>query len=267
MARQYSNYRQREKQILDYLATQQFAEIADLCQLTSASPATVRRDLKQMADRGLVCYRRGQVSLPLDSLNALFQRFLSLETDQDREKKAIAARARDLVQEGDIIFIGAGKTCNFLADMLAKPMRITVVTNNISAALLCSANPNCSIVLLGGELYREDNFVHTIAEIDRVTGGSKGNIFFNKVFLTVDGIDRNHGYTILNTKQNPLYQYLFKSSDAFYILADSYKFDKRSFFQAFTIGQVKKLISSNKISADNRRYLQGIGVDIDLVEV
>ena len=47
--------------------------------------------------------------------------------------------------------------------------------------------------------------------------------YFDKVFITVDGIDLERGYTVNNKNQIGLYTQLARMTRRFYILADSAK--------------------------------------------
>jgi len=68
-------------------------------------------------------------------------------------------KARELVQEGDSIFIGPGSTTAHFANLLIDIKDLTVLTNAIHIAIsLAKINSAIHIVVIGGSLYAQELF-------------------------------------------------------------------------------------------------------------
>ena len=140
------------------------------------------------------------------------------------------------------MFLGAGKTCNMLASMLQNVERLTVVTTSITAVLELAECPNASVTLLGGDVHAGKNYIETLdPDISHVLRG----FYFDKVFITVDGIDLERGYTVNNKNQIGLYTQLARMTRRFYILADSAKYDRRAFCQRFPPEKTCRMITTS----------------------
>ena len=87
-------------------------------------------------------------------------------------------------------------------------------------------------------------------------------LYFDKVFVTVNGIDLEFGYSIRMQLQLSLFQHLLRNSKAFYCLADASKFDKRAYVQFCSIDAIPKLVTSREMPpAYAERYAQN-GVEV-----
>ncbi len=249
MKRQVMNYVEREKVILDYINTHSFASTEVICALTGVSLVTTRRDFSIMSNKGLIARSHGGIqALVPAQLTAMPPHASSnFVSSIDEEKAQIARHAASLVLENDCIFIGAGKTCNLLADYLSKSVEyLTVVTTSLNAVLKLIECPNISVHLLGGDIHSGTNFIETVTTDNHIECNI-GSMFFDKVFITVDGIDLDRGYTIRYPHQIPLYTRLLAASREFWVLVNSSKFDLRSFVPVYGMNQIKNIVTTKKI--------------------
>lgn len=256
-------YTEREAAILAYLTEQSIATTTEICELLAASPATIRRDFKIMSQNGLIIRSRGCVQLAEKTGQSPIEQRLSINNAMDEEKARIAKYAASFVKEGDCIFIGAGKTCNLFSNYIKDIGHITVVTTNITVVLELVLCPNISLVLLGGDVRVGTNFIETIS-LDSEIEKDLGSLYFDKAFITVDGIELDSGYTIKNRMQIPLYSRLINASKDFFVFADSYKFNKHAFVPVFEINQIDNIITTAKAPSLYLDYYQTHGKNLYL---
>lgn len=236
-------YWEREKLIVERLQEQGSVAMPEICELTGASVATTRRDFESIRQKGMGERTHGGLRLPQQRAERKgYLQGTAIFSRTDEEKHCIAQEAAASVRAGDSIFIGAGKTCNMLASMLCNLERLTVVTTSITAVLELADSPNVSVTLLGGDVHTGANYIETLEpDISHVLRG----FYFDKVFITVDGIDLERGYTVNNKNQTGLYTQLSRMTRRLYILADSAKFDRRAFASVFPPEKVCRIISTH----------------------
>lgn len=232
----------REKQIIDLLQKNSTVSLTEICALTGASVATVRRDFAEIQKKGLAQRVHGGLKLPEKKTEQ--NRYVNgteVVDDTDREKMAIARAAAVQVRAGESIFIGAGKTCNMFAAMLRDTERLTVVTTSITAVLELADCPNISVTLLGGDVHTGKNYIETLdADINHTLRG----YYFDKVFLTVEGVDLERGYTVQDKNRTGLYTQLSRMTRRLYMLLDSAKFDRRAFATVFPPEKLCRVITT-----------------------
>lgn len=239
---------ERQKYIIDYLNSNKIASTKQLSELTNASLATLRRDLNTLAKQGfLVKTHGGAQSIPSQSSIQPTCSFSTADSDSSlTDKDLIAQKASEFINSNDIIFIGAGMTCNLLCRYLndSNKENITVVTTNVTAVMELACNPHISVLLLGGNIHVGANHIETL---DEYTVHTLEKLYFDKVFFTVDGVDLNYGYSIINRAQLPLYNHLIENAQQVYLLANSGKFDKRTFTHLCSLDVIPHVITNSNV--------------------
>lgn len=117
------------------------------------STQTIRRDIDGLTEDSRFRRVHGRLELAAPHLNTPFDQRAGTNPDA---KRAIAARAADLVPDGATLFISIGSTPLAVAHALAARRELTVITNNLSAAMALSAERSNRIILPGGELRLPD---------------------------------------------------------------------------------------------------------------
>lgn len=253
---------ERQKKILDYLKTNNIATTNELSALTGASLATLRRDLNSMDHQGLLIKTHGGAQKLSAQIPDAGYSSTILESDSCLElKNAIAKKASELIRSNDIVFIGAGMTCNLLCRYLniSDKEGITVVTTNVTAVMELAYNPRISVLLLGGNIHTGTNHVETL---DEYTVQTLEKLYFDKAFFTVDGIDLNYGYSIINRAQLPLYNHLIENSSQIYLLANDGKFNKRTFTYLCNMESIPNIITNSSVEKSYLTYYQEHDINV-----
>ena len=256
-------YLERELTIMEYLRQKEVISLSTACELTGASVATMRRDFDTLQEKGLAERRHGSLRLAQKKEKSFFGGTEILD-DTDREKNAIAREAAKLVSPGDSIFIGTGKTCNMLAAQLGGVERLTVVTTSITAVLELVEHSNVHLTLLGGDVRTGKNYIETL---DSDISQTLRNYYFDKVFITMDGVDLERGYTVQDRARTSLYTQLSRMTRRLYILVDSGKFDRRAFATVFPPDKSCRIISTAKMPRGYSAFYTQKGIPYTVVSV
>lgn len=114
---------------------------------------TIRRDLLKLAETGRLTRVHGGAVLPSGTANIGYDDRRGLLS---AEKAAIAAACAAAIPDNAAIFMNIGTTTEAVARALLGHKNILVVTNNMNVANILVANPDCEIVVAGGQLRRTD---------------------------------------------------------------------------------------------------------------
>ncbi|MDD3163937.1 MAG: DeoR/GlpR family DNA-binding transcription regulator [Sphaerochaetaceae bacterium] len=180
---------QRQKQILSILLAEETAQVSDLARRLGVSDLTIRRDLDQMAEKGMVERSFGGASL---------MRSLSSEPDYTTkamqfatEKESIGQVAAMLVSDGDTICINSGSTTfEVIKAIIETGKNVTIVTNNIGIFPLLSSDIKARIIFTGG-VYR--SISHSVS--GNMSLPVLDGIYASKAFIGVDGFSLEQGLT------------------------------------------------------------------------
>src|ERR1035441_8672851 len=119
------------------------------------SLATVRRDLQELEDRGLLRRTHGG-AISIEPL--FYEAFRHDRSFQDQvgsfaeEKRRIALAAAELISPGDTIALTAGTTTTEVVRSMHSLGGITVVTNTVNVAMELSNRKDIQVFVTGGHL-------------------------------------------------------------------------------------------------------------------
>ena len=248
---------QRRERILEYLALHKIVASIDLSEWLGVSEATIRRDLEWLEEEGTLERTHGGA--------ALSQR-LPLEPEYRQramrcpeEKRMIGLTAAGLIQDGEIVFINSGTTTTQVIRHIRPSKEITVITNNLAAAVE-AGDPGFDLLLVGGEFQHKSNSVAGRFAIDNL-----GQVYANKAFIGVDGISLKHGYTVpSNAEAEVLRIMLSRTHGPVYVVADHSKWGVVSNFEVAPVNSDLILITDAGLDEHARESLTSRGVELIL---
>lgn len=248
---------ERHDQILRTVIGRPALSVEQACDLTGASPATIRRDFSELADRGLLQRVRGGVkAVQSDAMVP----FALREHAYSREKEALARRAAQLLQPNDVVIIDGGTTTYHLADCLPHfPLR--VITNSLRlASVLDSAGrrrDGMEIFLAGGYLYPNSALL--------VGPGAQASLAQYRAgwaFLSVGGISEgglsNTNELVVETERR-----MIDSADRVAILADPSKIGRNAMCHVCNLDAIDLLITNRSPqTAGPLDRIRAVGVEV-----
>jgi len=182
------NADERQRRILNRARADGRVDVSTLAAELEAAPETVRRDLGQLSDRGLLLRTHGG-AFPVES--AGFESNIAHRTTSSiAEKRRIAAAAAERLHGAESVYIDEGVTPAFVAEALSPDGPLTVVTSSLLAASALAESPSITVLLLGGRLRGR-----TMATVDHWATRMLGELVIDLAYLGANGISREHGLT------------------------------------------------------------------------
>lgn len=143
----------RQSEILDLARSEGRVLVEELAQRFEVTLQTIRRDLGEMADAGLLDRVHGGAVPRAGTVNLGYESRRRLNAEA---KAAIGAACAAAIPDNSSLILNLGTTTEAVAQALVHHSNITVVTNNINVANILLANPGCEIMVAGGALRRSD---------------------------------------------------------------------------------------------------------------
>lgn len=143
----------RHDRILCLLASHAALSATALADLLSVTVQTIRSDLRQLDESGVVRRRHGAACLVTPGDNIGYQPRLAISRD---EKARIGEQVARLIPPGASVALGTGTTVEACARALSRHEGLTVFTNNIHAVLAMHLAPRVSVSLAGGAVRLRD---------------------------------------------------------------------------------------------------------------
>ncbi|SAL29764.1 DeoR family transcriptional regulator [Caballeronia sordidicola] len=215
----------RYQEILTRLRDNGRVSVTPLAQLLSVSEETIRRDLKELEQSGML--RRiygGAVPPRLDVERPVTER----GKVNVRGKARVAELALSLVEDGMSVFIDSGTTTVAFARRLVG-RNVTVTTNSIDIALLLGTSVT-RVNLTPGMLRGKDN-----ALVGYETLSYARRFFYDAAFMGIAACDLNHGWMDYEEHESNLRGVLKLQTRLSVILADIDKFGREAYLNTFPI--------------------------------
>lgn len=235
--------KERQRVILSALQDRVVATVPELCSLTGASEATIRRDISALhLEKKLRRIRGGAESVGPKAYPGLAGRPFSVnQTLNILQKQSIARAAVELCDDGDAIIINGGTTTLQMVHPLAT-RQCEVFTNSFPIADHLLKNSKNTVMMPGGIAYREQNIILSPFEND-VTR----NFCAKRMFMGAQGVG-----PLGVMEADPLIvqaeQKLIGQTTELVLLVDSSKFDARSSLILCPLRSVDILITDEGIS-------------------
>jgi DeoR/GlpR family transcriptional regulator of sugar metabolism len=246
---------ERQKEIAALVERHGLVKTLELGESFGVTLSTVRRDLEILEGEGLL--RRvhgGAVSVRGRGYESPYPTRSVSNIDG---KRAIARAAAALVSEGASLALDVGSTVLQLAFELKVLRHLTIVTNNLRAAVELAEEPSHRVLLTGGVLRPgELSLVGHLAE--RVYA----EFFVDQLFLGAAGVAAREGVTDFNIEEALVKKSMLAQAKERIVLADQTKFERVALTQVGALAQISRLVTDAAPPAELRRALDEAGVEV-----
>ena len=226
---------QRQHLILSRLRTRGAVRITALSKELGVSAMTIRRDIAELADKGLLKRVHGGA---VTTSTLLSEPLFSVKSQMDIGlKDAIAQEAIKYVAPGDVIAIGGGTTAYVFAQHLLESQQssgITILTNSIPVAELVQALESKDVEVIG-----------PIA--DKVVASLR----VNTVFLGTHSVSIPRGFLMPNSLEAATDMAMMDIADRTIVLTDHTKWSCTSLSLFARFDQVDTVITDDGLDPDS----------------
>ena len=251
---------ERLVRILDLLAIKHEMSIAELCRRLSVSPATLRRDMSDLQQQGLVARTRGGARAAAGEEIPIRLR----DIQRPLAKRAIAILAAELLPVGRhlAVAIGGGSTTADVARQLTCRRHLTIVTNALTTAFEVASHPNLQVIMTGG-IVRSSSF--------ELVGGLADNAFngihVNIAILGADGVTAEHGVTTYDHTEARTNNAMVTHAQRLMVVADGSKIGRVTLAKVAEASAIHDLVTDDSANPAELARLSALGVNIQIAHV
>ena len=216
-------------------------EVEQMAKEFGVSASTIRRDLRDLEQQGLLLRRHGGAVSVEPALYEPFRHVSSFGEQEQQcaaEKRRIGLAAVEMIANGEIVSIGAGTTTTQVARGIRHRKNITVVTNAVNIAMELSHRSDLKIFMSGGFLSAD-----WFALVGPAAIHSVSEIFVDKIFVGVDGIHPEHGLTTNYPDQAAIHRQMLRQARFRVVVADHRKLGVTGTTLIWPVNQIHLLIT------------------------
>ena len=249
---------ERREAIMQMLIDADFVNAQELSSKFSVTSETIRRDLEYLEQMGYA--RRvhgGAVSIRRNVRESAFR---LRQMEHTPEKRAIAAVAADLIEDGDTVLIAPGTTTRAVASFLREKRDVTVITNSLPIAMDLAECDGLHTFCLGGFIRADDYSVSGTMALENL------KVFnANKLIMGVGGITPKHGITDYRMDESALLRTFIDAADCVIGMADCSKFGKVLRYNICPASRLSHLITDSETPGELCLPYEEEGVTVHVV--
>lgn len=247
---------ERDQLILKLLQAQNFISLQELCEQLDASPATVRRDLERLEQRGSLQRVHGGAR-STDAAQAHLQGtpFEMNLRRQLEQKMAIGKAAAKLCATGDAVIIDGGTTTFQMCPHLSEK-NLQVLTNSLHIADALLPHPKVQLSVPGGSIFREQNIILSPFEDDGLKRYHASKMFIGAAAINARGLLQADSILIQAERK------LMARAESLIVLVDSTKFRGTAGHLLCKLDEVNAVITDSGISRADRAMLKQANIEL-----
>lgn len=245
----------RQAKILEILTEHKKIEVVKLSQLLEVSQVTIRKDLAQLENSGMLIREHGFATLnESDDINNRLAYHYEV-------KQKIAALAASSIANGETVMIESGSCCALVAKEIANTRKdVTIITNSAFIADFIRKTGKVKIILLGGEYQNESQVM-----VGPITRKCVESFYVDKFFIGTDGFSQNSGFTGNDYMRAETVKDMAKQAQNIIVVSDSSKFFKVGVVNLLATNLVNQVITDSKIPQVTMDYLVANNITVTKV--
>lgn len=246
---------ERQEEIEEILRRERTISVAELSRKFAVSEATIRRDLKSLAEKKAIQRVYGGA---LQAEKARFELpFSEKEAKQKEEKLWITKKAVEMIFAGDTIAMDGGTTTLALARNISHIDNLTLVTNSLPIAVELATHKNINLIMTGGSLRGLNlTFVGPLSKdiLDK--------LHIDKLFTSTVGFTMAEGLSTTDVLEAETKRYMIERAKEVILIADHTKFGKLAFVNVAPLKCVQKLVTDKGMEEKQIRKLEKLGIEV-----
>lgn len=246
---------ERKLRIVEYVRQHRIATVAVLAQQFHVHEATIRRDLVEIEQEGLLKRTHGGVIA--EQWTHHEPSFNERSITQLEQKQRIGEKAASLVEDGEHIIIDSGTTTLHIAQRLAHRANITVVTNDMNVAAELRDASGVRVILTGGELYPSSYMLNGM-----FTDQVLRSLHVEKAFIGIPALHPDYGLMHPEAQLVPAKQGMIQAAREMIVVADSTKIGKLSLHTVAPNRCIHTLITGRETPEELLRPFRDAGITV-----
>ncbi|MBW1639604.1 DeoR/GlpR transcriptional regulator [Microbacterium resistens] len=248
---------ERMSLILSYVNERGTARLTEIADDLGVSTATMRRDLAEMDEQGLLIRSHGGAR----ALDPTTEVPVQLRDSRFRDAKLrIAEHAARLLPEGQYsVAISGGTTATAVARALASRDDLSVATNALTTAVELATRSRLNVIMTGG--FIRSSSLEAVGVLAEKTFGA---INVGTAFLGTDGISVRGGATTHNETEARTNHAMVTQADRVVVVADGSKIGRATLAKVADLSEIDILVTDSSADPAELAAIAAAGVDVQI---
>ena len=243
----------RQQKTLELVRERGYISIEELAQYFDVTPQTIRRDINQLADEGLLRRYHGGAAHDSSVENTEYTMRVGYMLE---EKLRIAEAVAAAVPDHASLFINIGTTTESIAHALLNHTGLKIITNNLNVAKILSTKEDFEVLIASGRV-RPDGGV-----IGQATADFFKQFKVDYALIGISGIDEDGTLLDFDFQEVCVSQEILSSARQVFLAADSSKFGRNAMIRLGSLKQVDSIFTDQQPNEQYLKTIHNLGVNL-----
>jgi len=231
-------------------------DVDSLASHFAVTPQTIRRDLNELCEQGVLQRYHGGAMLASSVVNMAYESRRQLATDA---KRRIGERAAALVPNDCSLLINIGTTTEQVAMALRGHRGLMVITNNLNVVNILRGYPEIEVIVAGGVLRHAD-----AAIVGEPAVAFLSQFKADYAVIGASGIDPDGSLLDYDYREVEVSRKIVESSRHAILVADALKYGRSAPVRIGRISDMDHFVTDAAPPQDLRRLCDEHGVQVHL---
>lgn len=199
---------ERRNAIAQSIVEEGAARVSDLAERFDVSTTTIRRDLETLESEGVVRRVHGG-AVATEEAGAGQPEPIRDDTAAARIGQSVV----EMIDDGETVFLGAGRIPLAVAQALTARAQVTVVTSSLAVAHWLAEQTSHTVIVTGGQVEGRD-----LGLVGRLTRKALASLRADRVILELSGVSAVEGLTHDSLPQAEIAQLLLETGSEVVVL-------------------------------------------------
>ena len=248
----------RQTDIISLAKAEGRVSVEGLADRFNVTPQTIRKDLNDLCERGVLQRFHGGAILASGTANLGYEARRKLATDA---KRRIGLKAAALIPDSSSLLINIGTTTEQVAAALRGKHGLLVITNNMNVANILQGYEQIEIIVAGGVVRHSDGGVVGEAAVDFIR-----QFKVDYAVIGTSAIDEDGTLLDFDYREVKVAQAIMNCARQSLLVADRMKFERTAPVRIGHISQLDYFVTDAQPPARLRELCRDSDVTIEIAE-
>lgn len=243
----------RQLQLIEEVRRAGSLSVEALAERFGVTLQTVRRDVRMLAEAGLLARFHGGVRAPGSTTENIAYR--QRQQLNEEAKRRIARAVAAAVPNDCSLIINIGTTTEAIAHELMQHRGLRVITNNLNVAAILSDHPDCELLVAGGEVRPHDRAI-----IGEAAVAFMRQFKVDIALIGISGIEADGSLRDFDYREVSVARAILDQSREVWLAADHSKFNRPAMVELARLDHLDRLFTDQPPPPPYAQLLADAGV-------
>lgn len=246
----------RQSDIMQLAREEGRVSVEQLAARFDVSLQTIRKDLNELCDTGLLQRVHGGAVLSSGVANYAYEARRQLAAD---EKRNIGLRAASFVPDGCSVLINIGTTTEQVAMALSGKKDLLVITNNVNVVNILKDNQDIELIVAGGVVRHADGGIVGEAAVQLIEQFKVDFAIVGTSAIDQDGSIMDYDY-----REVKIAQAIIENARHTILVADHMKFERSAPVRIGHLSQIDRFVTDQPLPRHLARICSDGDVQVEI---